>query len=156
MFSPCFSRKTEYLHPKKAGILLPFVKLFRLPTENRFLRTLDKIFWHVITTICPLLFINFLSEKQKIFLSCICVCNSLLTLWSFSKPMLTCLLWGWVFVVNDKLRKKIFKPMKFFSTFLLTPTPFHNRDRYTKCFISYSISSLSHIYFKAEQCNPSL
>lgn len=99
MFSSCFSRKTEYLHPKKAGVLLPFVKLFRLLTENGFLRTSDKIFWDVITTICPApsffaLFINFLSEKQKIFLSCICVCNSLLTLWSFSKPMLTCVCCG--------------------------------------------------------------
>lgn len=36
--------------------------------------------------------------------------------------------------------------MKFFSTFPLTPTPFHNRDRYTKCFISSSISSLCLVF----------
>lgn len=53
MFPSCFSRKTEYLHPKKAGILLPFVKLFQLPTENGFPRTSNKIFWDVITTISP-------------------------------------------------------------------------------------------------------
>lgn len=53
MYSPCLYRKTGYLHPKKAGILLPFVKLFQIPSENYFLRTSDEIFWGVITTISP-------------------------------------------------------------------------------------------------------
>lgn len=53
MFSSCFSRKTEYLRPKKAGVLSPFVKLFQLPRENGFPRTSNKIFWDVITTISP-------------------------------------------------------------------------------------------------------
>lgn len=59
-----------------------------------------------------LLFMNFWSEKQKIFSSCIFMCNILLALWSFSKPMLTCICCGLklssMFLGQwYKLRKKI-------------------------------------------------
>lgn len=53
MFSPCLYMKMEYLHPSKASILLPFVKLFQIPSENYFLTTSNEIFWGVITTILP-------------------------------------------------------------------------------------------------------
>lgn len=45
--------KTEHLHHKKAGILLPFIKLFQIPSQNYFLRTSNEIFWGVMTTISP-------------------------------------------------------------------------------------------------------
>lgn len=53
MFSPCLYMKTEYLHSNKVGILLPFVKLFQIPSENYFLRISKGVFWGVITTVSP-------------------------------------------------------------------------------------------------------
>lgn len=103
-FSCCF-RKTEYLHPKKAGILVHFVILFQLLIENGLPRTYKNTFecdyCHSHPSLSSL--ISWLT--WKIISSCICVCSTLLT---FSKTMLTFICYELklsrdILLVNNKL-----------------------------------------------------
>lgn len=87
------------------------------------------------------LFINLLTETENLL--CICVCNSLLTLWSFSKPMLTCVCYGLkmssdTLLVNDKLRKKnkTLKPIKTLQHLPPYSHSFSQQRQMHKCFIS--------------------
>lgn len=131
MFSPCCSRKTEYLHPRKLWIFLPFGKAI----STAFRKWLPKNFepryfgmWLPPFPLPPaaLLFMNFSHLRNRKSSLFALVCNTLLTLWSFSKFMLTCVccclnLSSDVVLVNDKLRKSLSNQWNSSAPFPLLP-----------------------------------